>query len=182
MLRFAARSRGYMHLDGDSYVEGSGGVGLAATLYALQSVRGMKSQAVGGTSLSQAKDRVLASTTFVQGPLIVWDGSPDGFGTVDAYMQCFADMAEWQGDGRYIFITPLRRQNQSAGDKTATAQIRTAMLAAYPDNMIDAQALLDDGTGFVDEDYFQPGGVHLAQPAMDIVTADVDALLDANRW
>lgn len=157
---------------------------MAASLYALQAARGLISQAVGGSTLSEAKDRVLASTTLVQGPLVVWDGSPDGYGSIEAYMQCFADMAEWQGDGRFIFLPPLRRENQTAPDQAATAQIRTLMLAEYyPNHMIDAQVMLEDENGYVAAEYLQqPGGVHLNQTGMDLPTAALNDLLNQNYW
>lgn len=189
-VQYAART---IHGEGDSYMAGAGGVSMFETLAAEDSCQGIRT-GIGGSTLQQALTRIQAL-----GPkernldLIVWDGSPNGYNSTAEYLATFAAIAAAWGNGRFIFVPPVKRNANSSQEKTDIQTIRTAMLSTWPDNTVDAQQILADAgdpvgdatdilNDVVPTSLLQGDGTHLTQAGMDPVVAAVSALRTTNGW
>ena len=179
--------------EGDSYMSGANGVSMAETLAALDTRQGIRT-ALGGGTLQQALARIQSFGEKEKNLiLVVWDGSPNGYGTPSEYLATFAAIVEAWGNDRFVFVPPVRRNANSEQEKTDIQAIRATMLSVYAGHTVDAQQVLadagdpgDDATDIsndvVPSTLLQVDGVHLTQTGMDAVTAAVSSLLISNDW
>lgn len=157
--------------EGDSYPGGDAlGTSLWASMQSQTSRRGFKT-AVGGSTLTNQRDRVLAHVGFsARNTLIEWDGMSNGYGTLSADMAKNAAIAAAKPSGKFVFLTPCQ-QPASASDVNAAADaLRTALLAAYPNNCYDAQGWFAANGGT-----YQADNIHWSLTTMNAFAPVFDA-------
>jgi len=177
--------------EGDSYGAGAGGVGTAAS--AAKSKYRPINFAVGGSSLLQARDRILAMSAGNKAlPLLFWDGDANGYGVLGTDMQFYADIAAALGHSRFLIIPSAKRNDQSAPQQAATIALSNALKAAYPGNILDVMPMLismgdpvADATDITNKnvpDSLMQDRVHLTSVAMDAVIALAVDVMRSRGW
>jgi len=182
--------------NGDSYMDGSGGVSLPITANA--DSRAMIETSSGGTTLQQQyAEMQLYPGLCASGVFINWDGAPNGFVDVSTQMATYAQMIALLSHNRFLINSPLKRSVMSGGDLAFTTALQAALAAAYPGNYFNAQAILaahatspgddaDVAAGVVPTSLLQGDGAHLTTAAMGFVWADatvgIKAVLSAKGW
>lgn len=178
--------------EGDSYCAGAGGVSLTGSLQGL--ARPAVTTAVAGTNLSDQLARVLGKPGLAaDGVFVHWDGS--AVGNVDAAtaMANYAAILASLGHSRFVIVPPVRIAINTAPNNALTTAIQTALVAAYPNNIVDAQAILashatspvddaDVAAGNVPTSLLQADNAHLTATGMGYVATAVKTLLTANGW
>lgn len=155
----------WIWIEGDSYGVGSAD-GTSIWKSAQAAGRRGFPTAVGGSTLTNQRDRILAHPGFQTNPLLHWDGSPNGYGTLTQDRAKYAAIAAVKPDGRFVFFVPLVAPSTASDINAAAAALRPAILADFPNNSFDAQAIVDGLSS-----PFQADGVHLTSTAMDAVWA-----------
>lgn len=165
----------YIQVEGDSYGAGSAdGTSIAKSIQAVSARRAFYT-AVGSSTLTQQRDRVLAHPGFNRNTLVHWDGVPNGYCTLSIDMAKYAAIAATRSAGKFVFLTPLQVPTSASDVNAAAAALRTALLSTYPINCFDAQAFVD---GVVDP--FQADNTHLKGSVMDQVGQALDVWMAAS--
>lgn len=181
-------------MEGDSYssVSGSGGVSGQAIL-ATELGEPVFSTGVGGSTLAQQVARVQANPALYRGVFVHIDGDNNGYGTLETDMALYAAMIETIGHNRFIIVPQMQRANKTTEANAATLALSNGLLAAYPNNTIDGQAILaahatspgDDATvaaGQIPASLLQPDNTHLTSAGMGYLQDAVAALKTAKGW
>ena len=198
-LQYAASgfSSAAIWTNGDSYTDGAYGVALASSLRNLTG-RIVINDAVGGSTLRAARDRLVAAPHARRKPLVIWDGSANGYGSVEETLAIVDEIVAWHGDAKRIIIVP----SVSVGPSSSIAvSSYTSDMEAIRDGIIarglwpagaefdptarlnaiaagSAQDLIDMSARVVCQSLLNDQ-VHLKQAAMDVVTGLVASTLSA---
>lgn len=186
-----------IYAEGDSYMAGAGGVALSSDIRTLTG-RPVASSAVGGSTLQQVYDRLVARPYERGKPLVIWDGSGNSYGSVAATLAIIDQIIALHGDASKIIVVPTVSVGPSA-DGVVTAYtldmeaIRDGLIvrglwpagAAYdPTTQINTlttgtvQDLKDVAARVVAQSQLQDS-VHLLQTPMSKVSALVQAVISA---
>lgn len=111
--------------NGDSYMDGAGGVVLNDMLRA-NSGRVVVNIAQGGNTMSAIKARLLEFPYLREYTWVIWDGSANSYGTVSSYVSLMTDMRDFIAHERIIFIPPI-----SVGPSTSSTP------SAYAEDMVE---------------------------------------------
>jgi len=190
-LHVPLTSGNIFYMEGDSFVAGSGGAALIDELRLLgfQCV----GRAISGATIYQQRSRVLSEQRFRDLVFVLWDGSPAGYVSVSGYMSAIADMVACFPSGKFIIIPPVRRTGQTVQERNDTALIQAAIAATYPNNYLDAQAIMvsmavspgDDASvaaGCVPTSTLQGDGLHPTVAAEKSVALAVAAMRTSKGW
>ncbi|SMF66131.1 hypothetical protein SAMN02982989_3440 [Xaviernesmea oryzae] len=128
-------------MEGDSYPAGANGVSGAGSLSTILG-KPVFVTASGGSTLAQQVARVQANPELYRGVFVHIDGDNNGYGSLETDMGLYADMIEAIGHNRFIIVPPMQRANKTTEANAATLALSNALLAAYPNNTVDGQALL----------------------------------------
>jgi hypothetical protein len=164
-------------LHGDSYA-----TGLKSDLSS-DLGKAVVSTAIGGTTLQQIYDNIVAAPDYYSLDCVVWDGSPNGYGSVSAYMDIWQDIKDLLGDTLICAVPPVARRLLSGAENTAIGSIQTQMDTMFT-YYVDAQQLLEDANngsaddladvaaGYVPRSLLQSDGVHLNAAGRAAVLGD----------
>lgn len=181
-------------MDGDSYSTAGGVGGVSGrNMLATSTGRPVFSTGVGGSTLAEQVARVIANPGLYRGVFVHIDGDANGYGDLATDMALYAQMAAALGHGRFIFVPSFERANKTSEANAATLARRNALIAAYPNNHVDGQAVLaaqavspgDDATvsaGQIPASMLQADGTHLTSAGMDYLTDAIAAFLSAKGW
>jgi hypothetical protein len=182
--------------EGDSYMDGAGGVVLNNMLRS-DTGRVVISTAVGGATLSDVLSRIQSCSSFLAGrTVVIWDGSPNSYGTVAAYLAIVDQIAAIVGIGKLIFVRPAAVGPSSDGSVTQLtldieavgAGLVSRGIATF-DPVPVANALVTVPTAQDTKDISarvicqsllldqSVGQVHLAQTTMNAEAATLEALI-----
>lgn len=180
-------------VEGDSYAAGAGGVSMTVTAKA--DGRGALTTAVAGTTLADQLVRVDAKPGLKQsGVFIHWDGSTAGNVDVATAMASYRAMVAGLGHSRFVIVAPVRLAIASGATNQLASDVTAALLAEWPDNVVDAQTILashatspgDDANvagNTVPDSLLQGDDTHLTSTGMGYVwTEGVKPILTANGW
>lgn len=179
--------------EGDSYMAGSTGVFPLNGELSIQSARPVNNTAAGGSTMATAASRMAALTARFSDTLVFWDGSPDGFVSVAASMANYATIVGLLGHDRYLIAHPVRRAAMSAQLLQDTLDIQTALAAAYPGHIFDAQAALaalgdpvadaaDIAANVVPSSLLVADNTHLKAGTLATIAGQMATVLTSNGW
>lgn len=154
-------------LEGDSYPAGDAlGTSLWASLQSQTNRRAFVT-GLGSSTLTSARDRVLAHTGFAaRNPLLFWDGYSNSYGTLAADMAKYAAMAAVKPDGKFLFLAPLQTPFGPSDVNAAAAALQSELTVVYGSRCLNLQPVID-----ADPASFQPDTVHLAAAKMNEVAS-----------
>lgn len=178
LLRWSIRRRGLdgIWFDGDSYsAPSTGGDGLAARFSAAGRIATVTG--IGGSTLAEAVARVQARPWARDSDLIFWDGSSNGYGTIDEDMAKYAAIASFVP--KSLILPPVRRSIDDAGTKAAITALQAAIATTYAGRTIDAQALLAAAATAPGDNADVAAGV---VPSSLLVNPTTDAHLNTAGW
>lgn len=121
---------------------------------------------IGGTTLTNQRDRILANPGFAINPMVWWDGNANGYGTLAADRAKYAAGIAGRSDNRFIIIPPVTSPSSASDVNAAAVALQPALAADFPNNVFNAQAVID---GIADA--YQADGIHLKGTTMDAVWA-----------
>lgn len=184
IAQFMQGSR-YLHTDGDSFMGGAFSVVLPTTLQTLSGVP-VFNTGVGGSTLAEVRDRLIAAPADIKAATtIIWDGSENGFTTVNEYLNIMQQAIDALGHTRFILLPPCSTYQGAAGVAQDIA-IRDEMQVRWPGHILDWRTFLAlevDGTPTIAMFASAPGdSTHLSQAAMDLAAAAILNMLNANSW
>jgi hypothetical protein len=181
-----------IYAEGDSYMAGSYGVVLGNDLR-VSNRRQVANSAVGGSSLADIKARILARPSLKGQPMVIWDGSANGFTTPAASLALIDDIITYHGDPSKIVYIPSVNVGPSS---TGVPSSFTLDLEAVRDGLTTrgvqtfdpvplinalstgtAQDNLDVSARVVLYSQLVDSLVHLKQSAMNIIGAKVTDIL-----
>lgn len=129
---------------GDSFTEGSGGLGNTYPLY-LNGLSGkyVYNGGVGGETSTEIKDRFLADTLKQRWPVIIWAGR-NNFADTAQISSDITAMINSLGHDRYLVLSVMTNQTQIAGtaDHTLITTYNNTLAAKYGDNYIDVRSYI----------------------------------------
>lgn len=178
------------YAEGDSFVDGSGGVGVGPRLGIL-SRKQVAWTALGGSTITNIRDRIIAASTSLKSlPTIIWDGDANSYGTVSGYLFTYDQVISAIGHNRFVVVGPPVRAGLSSQDQIDYAAITSGLISAYGVNrVVDAMPILiAAGNPVADAAQISAGqvpasllqdGVHLTDVAMNLVMDSVYAKLMA---
>lgn len=188
----ASRPQHDLWVEGDSYVAGSAGVGLASALARLAGATPLN-DGLGGSTLAQIESRMLARSGSMRDlPVIFWDGDNNGYASGPEDLARYDNIISSFGHGRFLVVTTPIRSGQSIPQREAALALGTALRTNYGARIVDPMPILmtmANGTtdtsnvaeGTVPSSLLQDG-VHLTGPAMDAVAAVVSTILRERGW
>lgn len=167
----------YIQLDGDSYVgESADGTSLTRSIQNV-SARRTFATGLGSSTLTQARDRVVAHPGFYRNPLIILDGVPNGYGTLVADRAKYQAMVDTRTHGRFLIIPPITTPSSASDVNAAAVALQADIAATWPNNFISLQAFVD-----ATPDAYQADNAHLKAAVMDAFALTVVAWLAARSW
>lgn len=178
-------------VEGDSYVAGSGGVGLTTSLNAS---RIAITTGVGGTAIDEQYARVAAAPGLGHtGIYVHWDGSASSALTLSQSMGYYEGIINRLNHTRFVIIPPVRLAAATVNNNTIASQTQAAIAARWPNNYIDAQAILashatspgddsDVSGNYVPDSLLQVDNTHLTSTGMGYISDAVLAFLTAKGW
>ena len=179
--------------EGDSYTAGADvdtpgtPLGLSISLRSAES-QTISNFVVGGSTLEEATLRIESNPLAGVDWLVFLDGSVNGHGTVSEDMALY-DRIWAATKGKVVFVSSAVYPALGAPDVTHTNDLRTALIAAYPNNTININAFADtivDGSGVIDASLMQSDNIHpnalLFDPLSDLVVAYKNALNNINEY
>lgn len=182
---------GAVLLEGDSYVSGAGGVGLATAL--VGAGLPVIATASGGSALAAILARIAANPGLAAGALVLWDGEMGAGAMALEQLPLYAAIAELVPHGRFLFLPPLRRANRSSADNAEVAALQLALAESFPGHVLAVDGLLAAAAtlpgdavtlaaGHVPASLLQADQTHLTAPAMSLVADAVAAELVFRGW
>lgn len=186
--------------DGDSYMAGANSVVLASDLQTLLA-RTVATSAVGGSTMTQIRDRILTRPWVKGRTLVVWDGSANSYGTVSAYLTLIDEIIAFHGTpGRIVFIPAVSPNGsnalvastdaytldmQSIRDGLASRGVRTfdptpLINAVASGAANDASAILYGLVAYSCLGDAADPKVHLTQAAMDTIRDQIASVISTN--
>lgn len=175
-----------IRMEGDSFIAGAYGAGLAASTGKL-TTRQIQETALGGSTLDEAVARILSPTysSLLGRVTIFWDGSENGLITVDEYLEQLQTAVDALGHDRFIVIGAAANYREDQMKLVDT--INDQMLARWPENFLDWRSilLLSEPGGYPAEAMFAnlpTDTTHLSAAAMDLMSAAVVNFIDAKGW
>lgn len=180
--------------EGDSYMDGAGGVVLNDKLETALGYPVVNS-AVGGSTLAGIRSRIIAKNYLRNRPLVIWDGSANGFTDVASSLALMQEVRDWKGDANIVWIASIATPNPATASSptvsaytTSLVSLRNAAITAFGsahvyDPLPVLQALGNGGTddnndiaaGLAPRSTLltqNSGEVHLSNAAMNAVAAD----------
>lgn len=177
-----------IHAEGDSFIRGHGGVQLPRTLQALMR-RPVYNTGVGGATMTEARDRLLAASPAIRNKLtVIWDGSENPIRRlheVSGYVDLLATGIATLGHQRFIVIPACA--NFGEADMTLSDAIASEMRRRWPDNFLDWRGFLPlvAPGSYPAADMFlglPADTTHLRQAAMDRAAAAIRGFIEAKGW
>jgi hypothetical protein len=180
-------------VEGDSYTAGTGVASLGGALPSALPGRAVVSTGVGGGTPAGTAARLAATPGLARGVVIIWDGDMNTGSVVETQLAAYAEIVARIRHTRYLILPSCRRAAKSAGDNANVATLQAALAAAYPGNVLDAQAVLaahatapgdnaDTAGGYIPASLLSGDLVHLTATAMGYVAAAVAAEIGARGW
>jgi hypothetical protein len=163
-------------MPGDSYVAGSGGVGLSATaVTAGKAVCSPSTIATGGTTDVAQLAALQAAPGYKNYNVVWWDGRANTGYDSTLYVQNQQTFASFIGHSRYIRVLPVACPGDDGETQAKILATCAALKAIIPAaNYIDPVDYVPNTAGIINADQLQGDGAHLVQAAMDLVWAAVD--------
>ena len=145
--------------EGDSMMAGAYGYVLWEDIQDTTGVSTVNT-ATGGASWDTIVNRILASASYLKDyTLVIFDGSANGFVSVQDTLDRLAEVVAWKGDENWVYMPPLvgKRSNSSTieGESTYTQNMKALLTGAvsrfgehhvYTTIWSDLQALADGST------------------------------------
>lgn len=192
---------------GDSYAVGSGANGMPKTWgYQLQGAfpppgRPRKAKGVGGSTVAQMRDRLLAENAAYRSALTIFWDKRNTSESAETWLAGMGEAIAALGHQRFVILSPVTATGEGIGsDYYAVVQaINSALLTAYPDNFIDirsylvGQAIYDAGITPTEDDLADMSAdtiprslladaVHLNAAAQALVVPIVAGFISAKGW
>ena len=137
--------------EGDSYAGAAGGAGMPISLRAQGYV--VINSGVGASAMTGVRDRLIQNASLIRQcqRLIVWDGSPNDYGTISGYCDTLQEGLNAAGID-FIVIAPAVPYNMGGDYEALALAIRDEFEARWPGKIHDWREAIANTDGVINQD------------------------------